>query len=126
MRNFHWNVVGQDFFEMHEKFEKLYNTAIKDTDDIAERVKLFGMNPISTLRKCLEISDIKETDDNLMPYEMAKITLTDIRSLLEKIDKSIQASNDIKDSGTMYMLQAIMYNLEKTHWMFSSWIKQHV
>ena len=27
LRNFHWNILGDNFFELHEKFEELYTDA---------------------------------------------------------------------------------------------------
>ena len=37
-RGFHWNIRGQKFFELHVKFEELYNNLILKIDEIAERI----------------------------------------------------------------------------------------
>jgi len=41
LRNFHWNVTGSNFFELHEKFEELYEDIKLKIDEIAERIFIF-------------------------------------------------------------------------------------
>ena len=36
LRNFHWNVVGENFFDLHEKFEEMYNDTLIKIDEIAD------------------------------------------------------------------------------------------
>ena len=38
LRNFHWNIVGKHFFDLHEKFEEMYDDAKLKVDEIAERI----------------------------------------------------------------------------------------
>jgi starvation-inducible DNA-binding protein len=38
LRNFHWNVSGPNFFELHAKFEELYDIAHLGIDETAERI----------------------------------------------------------------------------------------
>ena len=37
-RGFHWNIKGRDFFELHVKFEEIYNLLLEKVDEIAERI----------------------------------------------------------------------------------------
>ena len=41
-RGYHWNIVGDKFFELHLKFEELYNNLFVKIDDIAERILTLG------------------------------------------------------------------------------------
>jgi starvation-inducible DNA-binding protein len=45
VRGFHWNVRGEKFFELHVKFEELYDDLIIKIDEIAERILTLGYNP---------------------------------------------------------------------------------
>src|SRR5690606_33776932 len=65
LRNYHWNVKGSDFFDLHEQFESQYNEARDNIDAIAERIRVFGKTPMSTMREYLETSEIKETGTDL-------------------------------------------------------------
>ena len=42
LRNYHWNVQGSDFFDLHEQFEMLYTEALNSIDSIAERIRALG------------------------------------------------------------------------------------
>ena len=41
-RGYHWNIRGEKFFELHEKFEELYNDLFVKIDEIAERILTLG------------------------------------------------------------------------------------
>ncbi|MEZ5023004.1 MAG: DNA starvation/stationary phase protection protein [Chitinophagales bacterium] len=62
LRKFHWNVEGQDFFELHEVFEEEYNSVKENIDDVAERIRVFGKFPIATMAGYLNVSEIVEVE----------------------------------------------------------------
>ena len=48
LRGIHWNIKGKAFFDLHVKFEELYNDANLKVDEIAERVLTLGATPLHT------------------------------------------------------------------------------
>lgn len=62
LRNYHWNVKGPDFFDIHEQFEMQYNEAKLNIDDVAERIRVFGYTPMSTLKEYLANRKLKKRD----------------------------------------------------------------
>ena len=48
LRGLHWNVTGNAFFMLHEKYEELYNEASEVIDEIAERILMIGGQPLHT------------------------------------------------------------------------------
>ena len=53
-RGFHWNITGQEFFELHAKFEEIYNDALIKVDEIAERIRTLGHTPLHTFTDYLK------------------------------------------------------------------------
>ena len=53
LRGIHWNIKGKRFFELHAKFEELYNDANIKVDEIAERVLTLGHVPLHTFEDYL-------------------------------------------------------------------------
>lgn len=47
-RGFHWNITGDKFFELHAKFEELYNDLLLKVDEVAERILTLGNTPLHT------------------------------------------------------------------------------
>lgn len=124
LRNFHWNVEGSDFFELHEKFEELYNTSLENIDEIAERIRIFGSNPVSRLEDYLKMSEIREPEDVLVSSDMVSEIVSDFEILITHMMNVIDASNETGDAGTSDMMASIVKDLEKNHWMFSAWLKE--
>jgi len=122
LRNYHWNVKGSDFFDLHEQFESQYTEAIKNIDDIAERIRIFGETPLSTLKDYLETSEIKETSTNLTSELMVRELLSDYRILLQYMFSVVEVASEERDSGTEEMVKVFINQLEKHHWMLSSFL----
>jgi len=124
MRNFHWNVKGRDFFELHEQFEELYDRAKEHIDEVAERVKVFGQTPVSTLKEYLDMAEIQEVGSDMSAEMMVKETLNDFEVLLSFMVNVADAAIDIGDVGTEDMINTFIKKMEKTHWMFHSWMNE--
>lgn len=126
LRNFHWNVQGSDFFDLHDNFEQLYNTAKVNIDDIAERIRIFGTKPISTLQEYLTQSKIEEPNpnDSFTGKEMVDFILADMETLLSYMINVIHAATDIGDVGTIDLVNGFIKNLEKRHWMLRAWLSK--
>ena len=122
LRNYHWNVKGSDFFDLHEQFETQYTEALKNIDDIAERIRIFGETPVSVLKEYLEISEIKETGTNLSAELMVRELLSDYRILLQYMFSCVEVASEERDSGTEEMVKVFIHNLEKHHWMLSAFL----
>lgn len=123
LRNFHWNIVGPDFFELHEKFEDVYNQAKINIDDIAERVRTLGLKPYSTMNSCITASMVKETNEVPRSTEMAKRIVVDVEILIECVVDVHGTAAEAGDIGTVSLLMRLTEQLEKAHWMFNSWSK---
>tara|TARA_R100000951_G_C2613253_1_gene171918 strand:- start:630 stop:1106 length:477 start_codon:yes stop_codon:yes gene_type:complete len=124
LRNYHWNVEGPDFFDIHETFEEEYNEVKLEIDEVAERIRVFGKTPYSTLSKYLEISEIKETGTDLNADEMVKEILRDFEILLSFMVDSIEASEKIGDISTNDLITGFMKRREKKHWMLTAFSKK--
>ena len=124
LRNFHWNVTGKDFFDLHEKFEELYNFAKENIDDLAERVRVFGARPTATLKEYLEVSKIKEPVGVPHPEEMVDQVLSDFEILLSQMINVLETANDLGDVSTIDLVNSMVKQTEKYYWMFTSWMEE--
>lgn len=122
LRGFHWNIRGEKFFELHMKFEELYNDAIIKIDEIAERILTLGGVPASAYSQYLQVSEIKE-----VPYEadgkkgVASI-LDSFRILLVKERELLDLSGDAGDEGTNALMSDYIREQEKLVWMLSAFL----
>lgn len=122
LRNYHWNVKGSDFFDLHEQFEQQYNAARDNIDEIAERIRVFGKTPLSTMKEYLQTSQIQETGTDLPSDIMVREVLSDYRILLEYMFTVVDVAVEQGDSGTEEMVKVFIHNIEKHHWMLTSFL----
>jgi starvation-inducible DNA-binding protein len=120
LRNYHWNVKGNDFFDLHDEFEKQYNEARKHIDKIAEQIRVFSKTPYSTMKEYREQSEIKETGTNLTSIEMVKEILKDFKVLLNHMIEVVKIAIENGDSGTEEMVKGFVKKVERHHWMLSA------
>ena len=45
-RGYHWNIKGEKFFELHVKFEELYDDLFVKIDEVAERILTLEHSPL--------------------------------------------------------------------------------
>lgn len=121
LRGFHWNIKGKKFFELHLKFEELYNDALIKVDEIAERVLTLSGSPLHTFSKYLEQSEIKATE-NVVDGDVAVDAILDNLSILLKKEREIlSVAAEANDEGTVSQMGDYIVEQEKLVWMLSAY-----
>lgn len=123
LRNYHWNVEGPDFFELHGTFEEDYKLTENNIDDVAERIRVFGIKARLSIVDNLELSEIKETKLTISALEMVREVLKDFEILHSKMLDVLNAALDTGDNATELMISEFMRALEKRNWMYTSLCK---
>ncbi len=123
LRVYHWNIVGQDYFNLRRKFHELYRKAFRNSDEIAERIRIFNHPPVTLLQDVIKLSRIKEKKQNLEGFEMVKDLLRDILVLISIMKDGMKAARNIDDGGTEAMIKSLLYEMEKDHRSLLSWLK---
>ena len=121
LRNFHWNVIGENFFDLHAKFEEMYTDTLIKIDEIAERILTLRYQPISNLTEYIKLSSIEESPSDIKDIEMIKILLDDHGLLLKQMRSTVQTADAGGDEGTIDLLGGYIRELEKTSWMLDTW-----
>ncbi|SHJ11375.1 Dps family protein [Aquimarina spongiae] len=123
LRGFHWNILGKNFFDLHEKFEELYNDAKVKIDEIAERILTLQHHPVSQFQEYIKIATIEEVSPLLKDTEMVKELLEDHKKLLIQMRVVLTHAEEAGDEGTIDMIGAYIGELEKLSWMLNAWYK---
>ena len=59
-RNYHWNVVGPQFNDLHKFFEEQYNELNGIVDEVAKRARAVGGNAFGTVAEFSQHTRLKE------------------------------------------------------------------
>ncbi len=123
LRNYHWNVTGGDFFDIHENLELQYTEAQADIDLIAERVRVFHERPLSTFAEYLKASTLKEDATVPDSGHMVKNLLADYVVLVDRMYETVDLAMELADAGTERMVKGFIEQVEKHHWMLGAFNK---
>lgn len=121
-RSFHWNIKGSKFFELHMKFEELYNDSLVKIDEIAERVLTLGHTPIHTYSDFLQNAEIKEARNISDGMTAVKEILHGYSVLLPLERELLDLSDQHDDEGTNALMSDYIREQEKLVWMYSAYI----
>ncbi|MFM1876558.1 MAG: hypothetical protein RL266_2295 [Bacteroidota bacterium] len=122
LRGFHWNIQGPSFFELHIKFEELYNDAVMKVDEIAERVLTLGGTPLHTFSDYLKHSTIKEAANVNDSTGTVSTTLANFKTLLELERRILDLAGEAGDEGTNSQMSDYITQQEKTVWMLTAYL----
>lgn len=122
VRGFHWNVSGNNFFELHLKFEELYNDALLKVDEIAERVLTLGHTPVHSFSDYIKESEIKEATNITDGIQGVKSVLDSFKILLTKERKLLEVASEVNDEGTSALMSDYIRQQEKLVWMYSAYL----
>jgi len=121
LRNFHWNIKGQNFFELHAQFEGLYNDARLKIDEIAERILTLRHRPLSTISAYADNAEIKEYHRPMQDRDMMKAILENHKILIENFRKVLKEAGKAGDEGTIDMIGGFLETIEKSSWILEAW-----
>jgi starvation-inducible DNA-binding protein len=124
-RNFHWNVVGPHFNELHKFFETQYELLDQAIDDIAERARALGENAVGTLTKFLKLTSLHEQSAQYGDaHQMLSVLCADHETIIRGLRKGIEAcAEEHRDAGTADFLTGLMRAHEKMAWMLRAFLK---
>jgi starvation-inducible DNA-binding protein len=123
LRHYHWNVQGPKFFELHAKFEQIYEKWAPFIDQIAERIIALDTVPLHTLKSMLQAATLKE--DSKVPdgTQMVKKTIADLNALRASMNDIIAAAEKSGDRTTANLLEGLGDAIEADLWMLKAWLK---
>lgn len=122
-RGFHWNIKGEKFFELHVKFEELYNDLLLKVDEVAERILTLGHTPEHTYSAYTEMAGIKESPKVSDGVKAVEHILESFKVLIVLQREILDMSSDASDEGTNALMSDYIRAQEKLVWMYSSFLK---
>lgn len=115
--NFHWNVTGPQFRELHLMFEEHYTELAVAVDDIAERIRTLDVAAPGTYKEFAKLSSIQEVDGVPTSNEMVKILLSGHETVVKTCRKVLVTAQQADDESSASLVSDRMRIHEKTTWM---------
>ncbi|MCB9251494.1 MAG: DNA starvation/stationary phase protection protein [Flavobacteriales bacterium] len=123
-RGFHWNIKGEKFFELHLKFEELYNDLLLKIDEVAERVLTLGYAPNHKYSDYKKISKIAESNQVSDGLKAVGDILNSFQTVIRLQREILAFSADVGDEGTNALMSDYIRAQEKLVWMYSAFLNK--
>jgi|TARA_R110001583_G_scaffold42860_2_gene136223 starvation-inducible DNA-binding protein len=115
--NFHWNVTGLRFRELHLMFEEQYMELAIAVDDIAERIRTLDVAAPGTYKDFSRLSSINEVDGVPSATEMIAVLTVGHETIIKTARQVLKVANASDDESTVSLVSDRMRIHEKTSWM---------
>ncbi len=121
-QNYHWNVTGSNFHNLHKMFESQYNKLSAMIDDLAEHIRVYRIKIPANSEKFQKLSKMPEGNENYSSQEMLSDLLKDHKDMMQitekysqNIDKSITTINLLEEHLSIHekIIYALSSSLEK-------------
>ncbi|AXB01557.1 DNA starvation/stationary phase protection protein [Aeromonas caviae] len=122
VRGFHWNIRGHQFFELHLKFEEIYNDLLLKVDALAERILTLDGVPLHSFSDYLNISAIPEQKGLHDGRACIESLLESFRELLVAQRRILGQAAEAGDEGTASILSDYVQQQEKLVWMLRAYL----
>ncbi|MCA4020935.1 Dps family protein [Vibrio vulnificus] len=122
-RGYHWNIKGQQFFELHVKFEEIYTDLQVKVDELAERILTLGFTPKHSFSTYLLNSEIDEHQDVFSGEESVSGLVDGFSKLLVKQRAILKQAGEAEDEGTTALMGDYIREQEKLLWMLNAYLQ---
>lgn len=123
VRGFHWNITGEKFFELHAKFEELYNDLVVKVDEVAERILTLGNTPLHTFSDYTTLATVKEAKNVSNGTEAMQSILAAFRTMISLQREIADTAGETGDEGTSALMSDYIREQEKLVWMYSAYLR---
>jgi len=123
-RGYHWNIKGEKFFELHLKFEELYNDLFLKIDEVAERILTLGYTPNHNYGDYRKTSKIKESAQISDGIIAVRDILASLQTIIILERELLTLSADAGDEGTNALMSDYIRLQEKLVWMYSAFLNR--
>jgi starvation-inducible DNA-binding protein len=115
--NFHWNVTGPSFRELHLMFEEHYTELATAVDDIAERIRTLDVPAPGTYKEFARLSAIEEVDGVPEARAMVDMLTKGHEQVVKTCRDVLKVAQEAEDESTAALVSDRMRIHEKTAWM---------
>ena len=115
--NFHWNVTGPMFNQLHLMFEEHYTELAVAVDDIAERIRSLDVAAPGTYSEFAQLSSIEEVGGVPAADEMVAILTKGHEQVVKTCRAALSVAQDADDESSAALISDRMRIHEKTAWM---------
>jgi starvation-inducible DNA-binding protein len=121
LKSAHWNVKGQEFYQLHELFEDLIEEFDEYIDEVAERVSALGGRPPGTAREVAGNTTIPELPPQTVEGVALVAELADRLAILDaNLYEQLELVTQRNDLDTADLVNEVSRAVAKSLWFLEA------
>ncbi len=122
-RNYHWNIEGPNFHEMHLFYEQQFMQLDGIIDQVAERIRTIGHYTEARLVDYLKLTNLVEPPYTNFQNDQLKNLLASHETIINNLRRLIPLFADKnKDLGSSDFVTQLLGTHEKMSWMVRAYL----
>lgn len=121
----HWNVKGEEFFQLHELFDDIAEGLVEFIDMVAERATALGGEALGTVRMASAASQIDEYPEGVFEGLQVVEALADrYARVAATVREGIDAAEEAEDMATSDLFIDVARGLDKSLWFLEAHLQK--
>ena len=115
-KHYHWQTFGPLFRDLHRLFDELATEVYETIDELAERVRMIGQNPVSHVEDFLETATVKPAKKGNNMRQMIQEADGNLLTVIKEMREAVNTASDKNDPGTADVMTRFVQIHEKHEW----------
>jgi len=121
VHEFHWNVVGPDFYEYHKLFDEIVSDVYESIDPIAENIRKLGGRVKYKMSELVGIASLQEVAEGIVESRSLTLQLVQLNSnLINTLMTTFDLANKSNQQGVANFLAERIDMHQKWDWFLKS------
>lgn len=120
----HWNVRGEEFFQLHKLFDEVAAMIAPHADTIAERAVTLGGFALGTVRCAANASELREFPLESGGFEYVEELATRFSTVANSVREAIDKTADLGDASTSDLMTEVCRDLDQGVYFLEAHIRR--
>ncbi|MEW6735524.1 MAG: DNA starvation/stationary phase protection protein [Acidobacteriota bacterium] len=124
-KRYHWESYGPLFRDLHLLFDEHATAVLATIDELGERVRILGGNPIADPREFVEHGTVKISVAGKSMREMVEEATSNESLVVTEIREAVDIAAEAHDPGTADLFTRVVQIHEKHEWFLREILKSN-
>lgn len=115
-KHYHWQTYGPLFRDLHLLFDEFASAVLETADEFAERIRMIGQDPVSTLKEFMQTASINSPERGLTMRQMIEEADANLIMVIKEMREGYRIAEAQNDPGTADVFTRFVQIHEKHEW----------
>jgi starvation-inducible DNA-binding protein len=117
-KHYHWQTFGATMRDIHLMFDEFIDVVLDDIDNLAERVRMIGQDPLFRFEEIQKRATIQQSSAKKNMRAFIEEADQHTIKVIEGMRAGAKAAEDADDPGSNDLFSGMVRHYEKQEWFF--------